>query len=333
MRVSTLALAGALVLASGTAAAQTPASPAPAAPAAPSAATAAEALAAFNHGVEQYDHHDFPAALVSFRTSFRLVPSPNSRLYVARCLRETGDLVEATREFQATADDAGQRARYAATRDAARGELRDMTAHAGRLRIDAASVPEGAHVLIGGREISREALAQPVLAAPGHVAVAVQASGFQPFEQSVDVTAGAEVAVPVTLTRVATAQTTRVAQRTVETPHRGIELAPMQRNLALVGGGVAVLGAVGLIAFGVAANSSWDDLAQRCHNAPCTDPADRAIADTGRTYDTLANVSLGIGIVGLAAGAAMLVWSIRAGSRHEVSVGTSGSSLTLAGRF
>ncbi|MEI8255017.1 MAG: hypothetical protein WCJ30_05030 [Deltaproteobacteria bacterium] len=331
IRASTLALAGALVIASGNAAAQRQGAPAP------SASAGADALAAFNRGVEQYDHHDFQTALVSFRLSFQLVPSPNSRLYVARCLRETGDLAQAAREFQATADEAGQRAaretRYAPTRDAARGELRDMTAHAGHLRIDAASLPADATVRIEGRDVPRDALAQAVLTAPGHVAVAIQASGFQPFEQSVEIAAGAEVSVPVSLTRVAAAPVVRVAGAAAPTPHGGLELNPLPRNLALVGAGVAVLGAVGFITFGVASNSSFADLQQRCGNAPCTDPADRSIAATGRTYDTLANVSLGLGIVGIAAGAACLVWSVRTGTRHEVAVGTSGTSITLAGRF
>lgn len=332
LRASSLALAGVVVLGSGTAVAQHQRAPAA------TAANAAEALSAFNRGVVQYDHHEFSEALASFRSSFRLVPSPNSRLYVARCLRETGDLSSSASEFQATVDEAGQRAvresRYAATRDAARGELRDLIAHAGHLRIEAAALPDGAQLVVGGRDVPRESLSHLLLTAPGRVTVAIQASGYQPFVTSVDVAAGAELAVPITLARaVAAPVPPRVARSNSRPGRGGLQLNPMPRNLAMVGAGIAILGAAGFVAFGVAANGAYADLVQRCGSTACTDPVDRSIASTGRAYDTLANVSLGVGIAGLVAGTALLVWSVRTGTRHDVALGTDGTSLTCRGRF
>ena len=104
------------------------------------------------------------------------------------------------------------------------------------------------------------------------------------------------------------------------------------RNLALVAGGIAVIGWVGFISFGVAANGTWNDVQQRCGTGPCS-PADSGLVASGRTYDTLANVSLGLGIAGLVAGGALLVWSIRSGTHHDVAVGVNGTSVTVGGRF
>ena len=322
MRVVPIVLAGVLSLGSGSAFAQARAN------------NGATALAAFNHGVDQYDHHDYQAALTSFRASFAATPSPNSRLYIARCLREIGELSQSISEFQATADDAGRRARtearYAQTRDAARDELRDLNAHVGHLRIDSASLPAGAQVRIDGRDISHDALAQAVVVAPGHISVSVEAVGFSPFHNVVEVAAGAEAPVHIAMTAAPASTTSSVA--VVQVPRGSTELNPFPRNLAIVAGGVAIIGWIGFASFGVLANNTYNDVMQRCGMGPCS-AADANTIANGRTYDTLANVSLGLGIAGLVAGTAFLVWSVKTGTHHDVAVGVNGTSLTLGGRF
>ncbi|MBK6535337.1 MAG: tetratricopeptide repeat protein [Deltaproteobacteria bacterium] len=54
----------------------------------------------FTRGTALYDARDFPQALVEFRASIELYGSPNTRLYLARCLRELGRLDESVPEFE-----------------------------------------------------------------------------------------------------------------------------------------------------------------------------------------------------------------------------------------
>src|SRR5688500_11033487 len=49
----------------------------------------------FFEGQKLYGAEKYTEALEQFRASFELLPSPNSKLYVARCLRELGQHAEA----------------------------------------------------------------------------------------------------------------------------------------------------------------------------------------------------------------------------------------------
>ena len=77
-------------------------------------------------GKQKYDGGDYKSALEEFQGSLDIVQSPNTRLYVARCYREMGRLVEAYVELGRTAVEAKEHAtvdnRYDKARDAATAE-------------------------------------------------------------------------------------------------------------------------------------------------------------------------------------------------------------------
>src|SRR4051812_38442643 len=70
---------------------------------------AADAEALFFGGQSLYDKGAFAAALVAFRASHARIASPNSSLYVARCLRELGRPAEAYDEYARAMREAGDR--------------------------------------------------------------------------------------------------------------------------------------------------------------------------------------------------------------------------------
>lgn len=86
-----------------------------------------EAREQYRLGLELYDDRQYEEALEKFRASYVIYPSPNSELYVARCLRATGKTNEAIQAYEATMRVAGDRAvtelKYADTYTAARQEL------------------------------------------------------------------------------------------------------------------------------------------------------------------------------------------------------------------
>jgi hypothetical protein len=89
------------------------------------------------------------------------------------------------------------------------------------------------------------------------------------------------------------------------------------RTLAYVAGGVGVVGIATFSLFGVMAHSSYNELQSTCGTAPC--PASKADEiSSGKTKQTIANVGLAVGIVGLAAGTTFFVISLK---KHSASPG------------
>jgi tetratricopeptide (TPR) repeat protein len=86
-----------------------------------------EAREQYRLGLELYDDRQYEEALEKFRASFVIYPSPNSELYVARCLRAIGNTTEAIAAYERAMQIAGDRAvtelKYADTYRAARQEL------------------------------------------------------------------------------------------------------------------------------------------------------------------------------------------------------------------
>jgi tetratricopeptide (TPR) repeat protein len=86
-----------------------------------------EAREQYRLGLELYDERQYEEALEKFRASNVIYPSPNSQLYVARCLRSIGRTAEAIEAYESTVRIAGDRAatdlRYEETWRAARQEL------------------------------------------------------------------------------------------------------------------------------------------------------------------------------------------------------------------
>src|SRR5262245_29469826 len=83
--------------------------PALAADAEPSAAEQeqkAAAQKAFDSGSKLFDGRKYGQALTAFQASYAAVPSPNSHLMMARCLRELSKPADAYREYQAVAKEA-----------------------------------------------------------------------------------------------------------------------------------------------------------------------------------------------------------------------------------
>lgn len=313
----------------------------------------------FSRGVELYDARQYEQALAEFRASLELFPSPNARLYVARSLREMGRLAEAVMEYERTVREANDRAqidpRYTATRDSASTELTALEPRVGRLTVRATDIPAGARVTVGGREIPVAGLGVPIPATPGQVAVVVELDGREVARREAEVAAGGTASVDLQVDATALAATTQgqagaganaggAGSGEIVTPPPPVVPEPPpapspDRTLAWVGFGV---GAAGLVSFGVfalLANSQYQELSSQCNETTC--PSDRIEdIDRGRTYQTITNVSLGVGLVGLAAGALLYVAAptprvteqARA-PRRGLQFGVSANSINLLGVF
>jgi tetratricopeptide (TPR) repeat protein len=73
-------------------------------------ALASDPRALYREGLELYDEREYESALERFAESFRTLTSPNSKLYVARCLRAIGRTEEAVAAYEQAAQLAKERA-------------------------------------------------------------------------------------------------------------------------------------------------------------------------------------------------------------------------------
>lgn len=272
------------------------AQPAPAAPA-PSPSAIAQAKAHFEKALGLYQASNFTGALGEFRESYKNVNSPNSHLYIARCLRDLGQLVEAYFEYEkvtAEAKVAGEK--YAKTGEQAAAERDELNAKLARVNVMVTSSEVGAQLTIGGVEVPQDQWGKPFPAVPGNVEVKLTAPSKPAVTQSVAAAAGESKDVSVAFP---------AADTGGDQPGGSKFFTPLKVG-ALVAAGVGVAGLVTFGVAGAASQSTYDKLVERCGSAACP-PELANDVDTGKTQQTIANVGLVVGIVGVAAGATLFV--------------------------
>lgn len=318
----------------------------------------------FKEAQKLYDQRDFEGALPLFEQVWDTLPSPNAKLYIARCLRELGRLPEAYEAFTVALNEASAKAetepRFVGTRDAAAAEKAALEPKVGRLSIALDERPLGLVVELDGKALGPSRLGPILPLSPGSHRVAARAPGFERFEREVRLAGGESSTIAVVLRPVAKAPQEPVEPvptgpqdpepplpkekaKPAESPAAG-EDGPTRpevpdHTLRWVGVGALGLGVAGLATFAVAglgAQSKFDDLRAKCGGERCTDPADAATIDEGRQLDLFANVGLVAGGALVLLGSAMIIVDT-AGSRGRdgaaLDVGPEHAWLGYRGRF
>ncbi|MEJ7733910.1 MAG: hypothetical protein WKG00_32540, partial [Polyangiaceae bacterium] len=267
-----------------------------------------------------FDDKDYAGALPKFQKLVADTSSPNARLYVARCLRELGRLVEAYDQMSLTVKESMARAeseaRYAQTRDAAASELVVLEARVGKL-IVAITGSEDAKVTVDGKELPRNKLGTPVTVAPGTVTVVATAPGSTGMREKAEVKAGETKTVALNL-GTGTASSSAApsgdgaARQTPDQPETPDEPGATRgggvRTAGFVTAGVGVAGMVLFAVSAIAADNEFSTLEEECHGQRCTEDKYADTVDSGKTWDMLANVGLVVGIVGISAGTGMILF-------------------------
>lgn len=305
-------------------------------PGAHSATAAAPAAAAktatlhFEKGLSLFQAKQFREALVEFRASYAAVPSPNSHLYVARCLVATRELDLAFAELEAVLAEAETRAlgepKYAPTRDTARLERDELAGVVGLLTVSVKAAEPATTLDVAGRRIPQERWSRPVAVKPGAVELVLTSPSGTRSTKSVSVAAGEKQAVVLDAAIVPLAPAAVANAAPPQDPEpRSTSSHGWMRPAAYVAGGVGAVGIVMFAVGGAMANHTYSTLESEC-GGPC--PADRASdVSAGKTQQTVANVGLVVGVVGVAAGATLFVLS----GRHAGSKGRAASSEVVLG--
>lgn len=252
----------------------------------------------FLKGRELYGAKKYEAALTELHASLDIVASPNTRLYVGRCLRDMGRTVAAYVELGRVAVEAKELvhedARYEQAAAAASSERALLEPKLGFVEVAVTHAAPETALRVSGDEVRRGGWAEPVPVAPGRVTVVVETPGKPPITESVDVGAGERKEIAIDAAADPPASDVVAAPR----DERAIEAAPSDargwmRPLAFATAGVAAAGLATFVVAGAMANGTYSDLEKACGGGPCA-PGREGDISTGRTQQTLANVGLGV---------------------------------------
>lgn len=284
----------------------------------PASATAVQreqAQALFGKGKKLYDAGKYPEALVEFRGSIEIVQSPNTRLYVARTLREMGRLVEAYAEFGRTAAEAKEHehedGRYGKAAQAALAERGELGKKLGFVRLSIQGASDDSKLVVGGNEVVRAGWVEPVPTMPGTVEVTLT-TGSTEVKRTATVVAGQTVDVALDV------GTSTVVVPPPPPPPAGDTSGgmPIWRPVWIGGYGVGVVGLVMFAVAGSMSNGTFADVKAACPAAPC--PASQAsLVSRGQREQTIANVGLVIGLVGVALGTTFLVLDLTSKKKSQ----------------
>jgi hypothetical protein len=258
---------------------------------------------------KHYDAGEYAQAYEEFRALADEIKSPNAELYVARCLRAMGRLPEAYEAMASALRNANAKLvaepRYLETRDVAAAQLAELEPLVGKLVVAVVDRPPELVVEINGAPLQPNRVGVPVAAAVGSAVVHVRAPGKQDVERTVAVRGGEVTTVTVALEPA-------LPEPPAVSPPREAVARPSGLGGVRIGGIVTLgLGTAGMATFGVLAamaNHRYATLYAECHGMACREPALQGDIDGGRKLDIGANIALGVGVAGLAAGTAMVVF-------------------------
>jgi len=278
-------------------------------------------------------------ACEKFRASLALRRSPGTLLNIGNCLESSGDLTGAVAVFEETL------ARARAEKDssksevwstAARAELDALAPRVPRLVVVAPADP-GVRVALDGRAFSAFGVEQAinpgrhqlVATAPDkpriehrfelveHQLLVLALSALAPVEAA----ASDAEAAPL-----ASAASGRDEVGPEHDPEGGSQLLPW--SILGVGGAVLIAGGV----TGAIASGKVSDLERECPERQC--PGDLSAPDSARRTAVIADVLMGVGLVGVGVGATWLLWpEDDAAPSLSASCDGRGCSASLRARF
>jgi hypothetical protein len=258
--------------------------------------------------LKQYDK-----ALADFHASLDIVASPNTRLLIARCLRDQGKLVAAFVEFERTLVEAkelvGVDPRYGRAIDGAQDDLKSIEPTIGFVTVHVTNATDATTLTIAHEEIRRAAWGEPAPVAAGTSEVVVATPGRAPMQTTVTVAPAERKSIEVDAS--ATTDGSSSARSNGASPAEPSSSGDRSRlrPYAYVAAGVGVIGLATFFIAGATANSKYGDLQTSCPNNTC--PAAKADEiSRGKTAQTVANVGLVLGIVGAGVGVTLYVLSM-----------------------
>lgn len=273
-------------------------------PALAQSATAGEAQSAFKAGMSLEQKGDWDGALKKFRDAAAFKSTPQLRFHIGRCLEKLGNWTEAISAYELAMSEAtgNQRKEMTKTAKPAAEALRKKVP---KLVLERGPNTEFTTVYLDGAEILLASFGQPMVVNPGdHTVKAVEGEASE--AQKVTLAEGETKNLVVQAPKPLPAPPAVLPPVAQAAPPPEPEAHSTWLPWTLVGVGTASLAAAGV--FVILRRSSINEMNDECGPAgqPCPNSV-RSSYDDGKRYSLLANVTGGVGVAALGAGAVMLV--------------------------
>jgi hypothetical protein len=279
-------------------------------------AAAKKATAFFLKGSDLYKLKKYALALEQFKQSYAAVASPNSHLYIARCMAALGDTRAAYIEFTKVVEEASARAateeKYAPTRDAAKEDRDELLSKIALVTVSVPQAGPNSSVRLGSEIIPREQWDKPIPVSPGTVEATLQVEGRPDVTQTLTLAGGEKKSVVLNAPGIDTPPPPVDPKAAVEPPPStpSSQQGPL-RPAAFIAGSVGVVGMGLFTVAGVLTLNTFAELTDKCGEKTACPREFEDEVKSGKTTQTLANVGLVVGAVGLATGATLFILSLR----------------------
>ena len=262
-----------------------------------------QAQTRFLKGRDLYNAKKYDAALAELSASLDIVASPNTRLYVARCLRDMGRIVAAYAELGRTSVEAKELLRddnrYEKAAQAATDERAALGKKLGFLDVRITHAGPETTLKVGNDEVRRGGWEEPIPVLPGTSEVLIETPSHPPIRQQVQVAVGQHqsVAVDAAADAGGEASVAAAAPAASEAPET---TGPTLRPYFYATAGLAIVGLTTFIVAGSMANSTHSKLEKACGSGPCP-PGYEDDISAGKTQQTFANIGLAVFVISAAA--------------------------------
>jgi hypothetical protein len=291
-------------------------------------------------GVLALDAHDYATAERACGGAFALVRAPTLGTCWARALEGLGRLLEARDVFievthlPARPDEP---AVFTAARDAARTEAEGLAKRVPTVTLVISGPPETTplHVDIDGSVVRSETARLPRKVNPGSHTVSVSATGFEAATAQVTIAEGEDRRVEVLLRPASVGPGPHAVPETAAQQTGSARGGGSPPALAIVAGGVGVVGLVVGVASGLAGSSKHSTLSGECNAVSGTCPPSAASdLDAFHSLRAVSTVGYLVGALGLATGV-VLFFALPTSKESTASTGlyVGPASSGIAGAF
>ncbi|WP_437593398.1 PEGA domain-containing protein [Sorangium sp. So ce1000] len=296
----------------------------------------AEARALFQEAVALSAANNCAAALAKFQAVANVRRTPQVLFNIAECEARLGKLVSALGNYRiaAAAADGDPRAYDVSAHVGAR--IEDLEARIPKLAIRRGEGALTATILLDGAALGASEMSADIPVDPGPHVVSARVGDREAARETVTLEERDAKTVEITIADLPAAPqpaSASPAAASAESSRRGAPSPAGRRSkvpgLVVLGAGIAS-GAAGGIFLGLRAGT-LSDLDALCGGDRSCPPSARPVADRGRLYTGVAEAAIGLGVVGVAAGIALLVTSGGAAAA-EPEAGARAAGAAAAGR-
>jgi hypothetical protein len=278
---------------------------------------------AFQAGKSALEQGRVDEALDQFNRADDMVSSPNSKLMIGRCLSLLGRPAQAYAMFAELIREASGYAdgRYEQAAQAAANEQLAVQSRIALLTVHVNDPSGEATLSVAGHGVPRPDWAQPIAVEPGAVDVVLLGSAGERDSERLTLQAGSTAKIELAFEAGTKPEPEAIPApaptgATVPAPALEATAQPASseaadddglRTWAYVAGAAGAAGIATFAVFGAMSSSAYSELEDACPERTECSPSLEDTAARGRTYQTVANVSLGVGIAALSAGVALWV--------------------------